>query len=234
MSSSLSGPAEASKPKFLDQIRQLMRLRHYSLRTEAASIGWIRRYILFHGKRHPRDLGESDVAKFLSSLAVEGRVAATTQNQALNALLFLYKEVLRLQLGFIGETVRVKRPAKLPVVLSRAEVRAVLEHLPGQYRLMGQLLYGSGLRLLECLRLRVKDVDLQYLHITVREPKGGKERKTMLPVSLAPALREHLENVRQRHQVDLAAGFGAVYLPGALALERKLLGASREWAWQYV
>jgi len=209
-----------------------MRLRHYSLRTEEAYVGWIRRYILFHGKRHPRDLAESDIAGFLSSLAVKGQVAASTQNQALNALLFLYKEVLRRELGFIGETVRVKRPAKLPVVLSRAEVRAVLEHLPGQYRLMGQLLYGSGLRLLECLRLRVKDVDLQYLHITVREPKGGKERKTMLPVSLAPALREHLENVRQRHQDDLAAGFGAVYLPGAL--ERKLPGASREWAWQYV
>jgi len=232
MSSSLSGPGEASKPKLLDQIRQLMRLRHYSLRTEEAYVGWIRRYILFHGKRHPRDLAESDIAGFLSSLAVKGQVAASTQNQALNALLFLYKEVLRRELGFIGETVRVKRPAKLPVVLSRVEVRAVLEHLPGQYRLMGQLLYGSGLRLLECLRLRVKDVDLQYLHITVREPKGGKERKTMLPVSLAPALREHLENVRQRHQDDLAAGFGAVYLPGAL--ERKLPGASREWAWQYV
>jgi integron integrase len=232
MSSSLSGPGEASKPKLLDQIRQLMRLRHYSLRTEEAYVGWIRRYILFHGKRHPRDLAESDIASFLSSLAVTGQVAASTQNQALNALLFLYKEVLRRELGFIGQTVRVKRPAKLPVVLSRADVRAVLEQLPGQYRLMGQLLYGSGLRLLECLRLRVKDVDLQYLHITVREPKGGKERKTMLPVSLAPAFREHLENVRQRHQADLAAGFGAVYLPGAL--ERKLPGASREWAWQYV
>ena len=232
MSSLLSGPGEASKPKLLDQIRQLMRLRHYSLRTEEAYVGWIRRYILFHGKRHPRDLAESDIASFLSSLAVKEQVAASTQNQALNALLFLYKAVLRRELGFIGETVRVKRPAKLPVVLSRVEVRAVLEQLPGQYRLMGQLLYGSGLRLLECLRLRVKDVDLQYLHITVREPKGGKERKTMLPVSLAPMLREHLENVRQRHQADLAAGFGAVYLPGAL--ERKLPGASREWAWQYV
>ena len=232
MSSLLSGPGEASKPKLLDQIRQLMRLRHYSLRTEEAYVGWIRRYILFHGKRHPRDLAESDIASFLSSLAVKGQVAASTQNQALNALLFLYKEVLRRELGFIGQTVRVKRPAKLPVVLSRAEVRAVLDELPGQYRLMGQLLYGSGLRLLECLRLRVKDVDLQYLHITVREPKGGKERKTMLPVSLAPMLREHLENVRQRHQADLAAGFGVVYLPGAL--ERKLPGASREWAWQYV
>ena len=232
MGSSLSRPTEANKPKFLDEIRQLMRLRHYSRRTEEAYIGWIRRYILFHGKRHPRDLGESDIAKFLSSLAVEGRVAASTQNQALNALLFLYKEVLRRQLGFIGETVRAKRPAKLPVVLSRAEVKSILENLPGQYRLMGQLLYGSGLRLLECLRLRVKDVDLQYLYITVREPKGGRERKTMLPVSLAPALREHLEKVKRRHQQDLADGFGSVHLPGAL--ERKLPSASREWPWQYV
>ncbi len=131
MSSSLSAPGEASKPKLLDQIRQLMRLRHYSLRTEEAYVGWIRRYILFHGKRHPRDLAESDIAGFLSSLAIKGRVAASTQNQALNALLFLYKEVLRRELGFIGETLRVKRPAKLPVVLSRAEVRAVLEQLPG-------------------------------------------------------------------------------------------------------
>ena len=221
-----------SKPKLLDQIRQLMRLRHYSLRTEEAYIGWIRRYILFHGKRHPRELGENDIAKFLSHLAIERRVAASTQNQALNALLFLYKEVLGRELGFISDTVRVKRPAKLPVVLSRREVKAVLEQLPGQYQLMAQLLYGSGLRLLECLRLRVKDVDLQYLHITVRDPKGGKERKTMLPVSLAPALREHLEKVKQQHQDDLAAGFGAVYLPGAL--ERKLPGASREWAWQYI
>lgn len=232
MNSSLSGPAEASKPKLLDQIRQLMRLRHYSLRTEEAYIGWIRRYILFHGKRHPRDLAEEDIGKFLSDLAVKGRVAASTQNQALNALLFLYKEVLRRELGYISDTVRVKRPAKLPVVLSRDEVKAVLKQLPGQYQLMAQLLYGSGLRLLECLRLRVKDVDLQYLHITVRDPKGGKERKTMLPVSLAPALQEHLEEVKQQHQRDLAAGFGAVYLPGAL--ERKLPGASREWAWQYV
>lgn len=232
MSSSLSGPAEASKPKLLDQIRQLMRLRHYSLRTEEAYIGWIRRYILFHDKRHPRELGESDIAKFLSNLAIEGRVAASTQNQALNALLFLYKEVLRRELGFIGGTVRVRRPAKLPVVLSRGEVNAVLEYLPGQYRLMVQLLYGSGLRLLECLRLRVKDVDLHYLHITVRDPKGGRERKTMLPVILASTLREHLEKVKQQHQGDLAAGFGAVYLPGAL--ERKLPDASQEWAWQYI
>jgi integron integrase len=232
MGSSLSVPNQQNKPKLLDQVRQLMRLRHYSPRTEEAYIGWIRRYILFHGKRHPRELGENDIAKFLSNLAVEGRVAASTQNQALNALLFLYKEVLRRELGFIGETVRVKRPAKLPVVLSRSEVKVVLQHLPGDYKLMGQLLYGAGLRLLECLRLRVKDVDLQYLAIIVRDTKGGKERRTMLPVSVAPALREHLEKVKRRHRQDLADGFGSVHLPGAL--ERKLPGASREWAWQYV
>jgi integron integrase len=232
MGSSLSIPSQQNKPKLLDQVRQLMRLRHYSLRTEEAYVGWIRRYILFHGKRHPRELGEKDIAKFLSNLAVERRVAASTQNQALNALLFLYKDVLRRELGFIGETVRVKRPAKLPAVLSRSEVKAVLDHLTGDYKLMGQLLYGAGLRLLECLRLRVKDVDLQYLAVIVRDAKGGKERRTMLPVSVAPALREHLEKVKRRHQQDLADGFGSVYLPGAL--ERKLPSASREWAWQYV
>jgi len=232
MDSSLPVPRQQNKPKLLDQVRELMRLRHYSLRTEEAYVGWMRRYILFHGKRHPRDLGESDIARFLSNLAIEGRVAASTQNQALNALLFLYKEVLRREIGFIGETARVKRPAKLPAVLSRSEVKAVLEHLPGDYKLMGQLLYGAGLRLLECLRLRVKDVDLQDLAIIVRDTKGGKERRTMLPVSVAPALREHLEKVKHRHQQDLAAGFGSVHLPGAL--ERKLPTASREWAWQYV
>jgi integron integrase len=209
-----------------------MRLRHYSLRTEEAYIGWMRRYILFHGKRHPRELDEKHVSEFLSSLAIDGRVAASTQNQALNALLFLYKEVLQRELGFIGDALRVKRPPKVPVVLSPAEVRAVLSQLAGQYRLMAQLLYGSGLRLLECLRLRVKDVDLHYLHITVRDPKGGRERKTMLPMSLAAPLGEHLEKVKRRHEQDLAEGFGSVHLPGAL--ERKIPSASREWAWQYV
>jgi integron integrase len=232
MGSSLSVASQQNKPKLLDQVRQLMRLRHYSIRTEDAYVGWIRRYILFHGKRHPRELGEEDVSKFLTSLAIEGRVAASTQNQALNALLFLYKEVLRRELRFIGGAVRVRRPPKLPVVLSRTEVKAVLEHLPGHYKLMGQLLYGAGLRLLECLRLRVKDVDLQYLHIVVRDTKGGKDRRTTLPVSVAPALRQHLEKVKRWHQQDLADGFGSVHLPGAL--ERKLPSASREWAWQYV
>jgi integron integrase len=228
MSSFLSASPEQSKPKLLDQVRQLMRLRHYSLRTEEAYVGWIRRYILFHGKRHPRELDERHVSEFLSSLAINGRVAASTQNQALNALLFLYKEVLRRELGFVGNALRVKLPPKVPVVLSPDEVRAVLSHLDGQYRLMAQLLYGSGLRLLECLRLRVKDVDLHYLHITVRDPKGGRERKTMLPVSLAASLRQHLEKVKRQHEQDVAQGFGSVYLPGAL--ERKMPSASREWA----
>ena len=209
-----------------------MRLRHYSLRTEDAYVGWIRRYILFHAKRHPLELNETHVSEFLSNLAINRHVAASTQNQALNALLFLYKEVLQRELGFIGNALRVKRPPKVPVVLSPAEVRAVLSQLDGQYRLMAQLLYGSGLRLLECLRLRVKDVDLHYLHITVRDPKGGRERKTMLPVSLAGLVRQHLEKVKRRHEQDLAEGFGSVYLPDAL--ERKIPSASREWAWQYV
>src|SRR4029434_3026846 len=186
-----------------------MRLRHYSLRTEEAYVGWIRRYILFHGKRHPRELEEGHVSEFLSSLAINERVAASTQNQALNALLFLYKEVLRRELGFVGNAVRVKRSPKVPVVLSPGEVRAVLSHLDGQYRLMAQLLYGSGLRLLECLRVRVKDVDLHYLHITRREPKGGRDRKTMLPVSLAASLRQHLGKVKRRHEQDVAEGFGS-------------------------
>jgi integron integrase len=232
MSSFLPAAPKQGKPKLLDQVRQLMRLRHYSLRTEEAYVGWIRRYILFHGKRHPRELDEKHVSEFLSSLAINGRVAASTQNQALNALLFLYKEVLQRELGFIGDTLRVKRPPKVPAVLAPDEVRAVLSHLDGQYRLMGQLLYGSGLRLLECLRLRVKDVDLHYLHITVRDPKGGRERKTMLPVSLAAPLRQHLEKVKRRHEQDVAEGFGSVYLP--TALERKIPSASREWVWQYV
>src|SRR5436309_6365063 len=232
MSSFLPTAPKQSKPKLLDQVRQLMRLRHYSLRTEEAYVGWIRRYILFHGKRHPRELHEKHVSEFLTSLAIQGRVAAATQNQALNALLFLYKEVLHHELGFVANALRVKRPPKVPVVLSPGEVRAVLSHLHGQYRLMAQLLYGSGLRLLECLRLRVKDVDLHYLHIAVRDPKGGRERKTMLPVSLAAPLREHLAKVKAQHQRDLAEGFGSVYLPGAL--ERKIPSASREWAWQYI
>jgi integron integrase len=228
----VTGALPAGKPKLLDQVRQLLRVRHDSLRTEEAYVAWIKRFILFHGKRHPRDLAENDVSVFLSSLAIDRRVAASTQNQALSALLFLYKEVLQRELAFIGGVARVKRPPKLPVVLAPAEVRAVLLQLDAPYRLMAELLYGSGLRLLECVRLRVKDVDFEYLHIVVREAKGGKDRRTMLPVSVVPALRDHLEEVKRRHDIDLAEGFGTVHLPGAL--ERKKPNASREWAWQYV
>jgi len=222
-------PAPAGKPKLLDQVRQLLRLRHYSSRTEQAYVAWIRRFILFHGKRHPAELTEADVSAFLSSLA-DGGVAASTQNQALSALLFLYKEVLQRELAFIGGVIRVKRPPRLPVVLAPSEVRAVLAQVEKPYRLMAELLYGSGLRLLECLRLRVKDVDFAYLHIIVRDTKGGKDRKTMLPVSLVPALRDHLSEVKRRHEIELAQGFGKVHLPDAL--ERKMPNASRAWAWQ--
>ncbi len=229
---SLQGAAPAGKPKLLEQVRQLLRLRHYSLRTEEAYLAWIKRFILFHGKRHPAELAETHVSAFLSSLANQGQVAASTQNQALSALLFLYKQVLQRELAFIGGVVRVKRPPKLPVVLAPTEVRAVLAQLDTRYRLMAELLYGSGLRLLECLRLRVKDVDFQYLHIVLRDSKGGKDRRTILPVSVVPALRDHLDEVKRRLDVDLAEGFGTVHLPGAL--ERKMPNASREWIWQYV
>src|SRR5205085_5208655 len=200
--------------------------------TEQAYVAWIRRYILYHGKRHPSELDEEHVAAFLSSLALEGKVAASTQNQALSALLFLYKEVLEQDLKFISGVARVRRPPKLPVVLAPEQIRRVLANLNAQYRLMGELLYGSGLRLLECLRLRVKDIDFHYLQIVVRDGKGGKDRRTMLPISVVPSLREHLERVKEQHVVDLAEGFGTVHLPGAL--ERKFPGATREWAWQYV
>jgi integron integrase len=228
----LPEPFPSRKPKLLQQVRDLLQSRHYSRRTEEAYVGWIRRYILFHSKRHPIELDETHVSAFLSNLAVEGNVAASTQNQALSALLFLYKEVLQRDLKFIGGVVRVKRPPKLPVVLTPLEVRSILSQLSGQYRLMAELLYGSGLRLLECLRLRAKDVDFQYLHITLRDSKGGKDRKTMLPVSVAPALRKHLDKVKRKHEVDLAQGFGVVHMPNAL--ERKMRSAGRDWAWQYL
>ncbi|MEO7724974.1 MAG: integron integrase [Chthoniobacterales bacterium] len=232
MSTIVTGAEQAAKPKFLDQVRTILRTRHYSLRTEEAYLGWIRRFILFHGKRHPREMGAAEVAAFLNYLAQERSVAAATQNQALNALLFLYEAVLERKLGTIEGLQRVRRPPKLPVVLAPEEVRAILHGLGGQYRLMAELLYGSGLRLLECLRLRIKDVDFHYLHITLRAAKGGKERKTMLPVSVVPALRAHLGVVQAAHKRELAEGFGTVWLPDAYA--RKNPGAARQWAWQWV
>ncbi|MEY2503160.1 MAG: hypothetical protein QOI07_3494 [Verrucomicrobiota bacterium] len=222
----------ADKPKLLDQVRDVIRSKHFSLRTEQAYTDWIRRFILFHRKRHPLEMGEVEVTEFLTHLARVNNVAAATQNQALSALLFLYKKVLQREIGWLEGVERPKRPARLPVVLTRDEVRKVFAHLRGTPRLMATLLYGSGLRLMECVRLRVKDIDLASLRITVRDGKGGKDRLTMLPVNAAESMQQHLVKVRAQHQEDLVDGFGAVYLP--TALERKFPSAARQWIWQYV
>jgi integron integrase len=182
--------------------------------------------------RHPKEMGEPEVSAFLTHLARNGNVAAATQNQALSALLFLYQQVLKQEIGWLEQVERAKRPARVPVVLTRDEVRKIFAHLHGMPRLMAGLLYGSGLRLMECVRLRVKDVDFGYAQITVREGKGGKDRVTMLPVNLATALQRHLQRVKAQHEQDLEEGFGSVHLPDALA--RKFPNAAREWIWQYV
>jgi integron integrase len=216
----------------LDRVRAALRVRHRSPRTEEAYVLWIRRFILFHGKRHPDTLGEGDVQAFLTHLAVDEHVAASTQNQALNAIVFLYREVLQRELGDFSQAVRARTPERLPTVLSRNEVAALLEQLDGVEWLVAALLYGSGLRLLEALTLRVKDVDFELRELRLRRAKGAKDRVTPLPDAIAPALREHLTDVRALHQRDLATGFGAVALPDALA--RKLPAAAREWPWQWV
>ena len=198
-----AGPSEPAKPRLLDRVRAALRLLHYSRRTEAAYVGWIRRYILFHGKRHPADMGAAEVTGFLSSLAVDGRVAASTQNQALSALLFLYRNVLEVDLPWLDRVVRAKRPERLPVVLTREEVVAVLRPLEGVPRLMASLLYGSGLRLLECCRLRVQDVDFAANQIVVRGAKGDKDRVTMLPAVVKAELARHLQVARTQHERDL-------------------------------
>jgi integron integrase len=228
----LASRPEADKPKLLDQVRDVMRRKHYSIRTEQSYIDWIRRFILFHGKRHPLEMGEQEVTVFLTHLARDGGVATSTQNQALSALLFLYKEVLRQELGWLEHVERAKKPARLPVVLTREEVRRIFRHLHDTPRLMAGLLYGSGLRLMECVHLRVKDVDFGYARITVRDAKGGKDRITMLPLNLASGLQRHLQKIRAQHEQDLVEGFGTVWLPDALA--RKYPNAAREWSWQYV
>jgi integron integrase len=225
-------PATSHNPKLLDQVRDVIRRKHYSIRTERSHTDWIRRFILFHNKRHPREMAEVEIAQFLTHLAREGGVAASTQNQALSALLFLYQQVLKHEIGWLNGVERVKRPARLPVVLSREEVHKILAHLLGTYRLMAALLYGSGLRLMECMRLRVKDIDFAYAQITVRDTKGGRDRITMLPLNLAQPLRRHLEKVKAQHEEDLQAGFGDVHLPTAML--RKSPSAAKDWAWQYV
>ena len=218
-------------PKLLDQVRDRVRALHYSIRTEDAYTGWIKKYILYHGKRHPDEMGAAELEAFLTHLAVERTVAASTQNQARSAILFLYGEVLGRPIEELGRVAPAKRPERMPVVLTREEVRAVLAQLDGTDALVAKLLYGSGMRLLEGLRLRVKDVDFGQRHLVVRDGKGQKDRVTLLPRSLEQPLRAQIDRVRLLHERDVREGFGHVYLPDALA--RKYPGADREIGWQY-
>lgn len=220
------------KPKLLDQVRAAIRTRHYSPRTEEAYLHWIRRYIFFHNKRHPAEMGEKEIGSFINHLAVKENVAASTQNQALSALLFLYKQVLEKEFGEIDNLVWAKKPRRLPVVFTREEVRTVLRHFSDEKWLMANLLYGSGLRLQECLSLRVKDIDFSYSQIVVRAAKGNKDRVTLLPENIKAPLAKHLDRVMNLRQSDLERGFGKIYLPNAL--EKKYPGAASEWAWYWV
>ncbi len=223
---------EPRPPKLLDQLRAALRTRHYSIRTEESYVAWARRFILFHGKRHPRDMGAPQIAAYLTHLASERHVSASTQNQALSAILFLYRVVLRIELPDLDGIVRARRPTRLPVVLTRREVRRVLDQLDGTTRLAATLLYGSGLRLMECLRLRVRDVDFSRRVVLVREGKGRKDRPAILPRSVEATLRRHLKRVKATHGRDLADGEGRVRLP--YALSRKMPGAATDWSWQWV
>jgi len=219
-------------PTLIDVVRDVLRTRHYSRRTEKAYIAWIRRYVLFHGKRHPREMGAAEATRFLTALAVEGRVTASTQNQALSALLFLYCHVLGGELPWLDDLVRARRSRRLPVVLSRDEVAGVIMQLRGIPKLMACLLYGGGLRLLECARLRVKDIDFAANHIVVRAGKGDRDRLTILPRLVREPLRRHLGIVQRRHEQDVSMGAGWVELPAALA--RKYPNAGQAWVWQWV
>jgi len=220
------------EPRLLDQVREIIRLKHYSRRTEFSYIHWIRRYILFNNKRHPKEMGVEEITAFLTFLAVKKKVSASTQNLALSAILFLYKQVLQVDLPWIDKVVRAKRSEHLPVVLTREEVKALLAQFDGKYWLLFSLMYGTGMRLMECLRLRVKDVDFHYKQIIVRDGKGSKDRVTVLPAPLIEPLRDHLSKIRRRHELDLENGYGKANLPYALA--RKYPNAAAEWAWQFI
>ena len=228
----ISSPPSEPKPRLLDQVRQAIRTRHLSYSTEQAYTGWIKRFIFFHNKRHPAEIGEAEIGRFLSSLATERRVSASTQNQALNALLFLYHEVLEKKIGLVQGVVRAKQPRRLPVVLAKEEVGRLLACLEGAPWLMSMLLYGAGLRLMECCRLRVKDIDFSKNQIVVRAGKGNKDRYTMLPAAAKDPLLRHLQAVKRQHEEDLRQGLGRVSLPDAL--ERKYPNAGKEWGWQWV
>ncbi len=221
-----------SQPLLLDQVRSCLRLKHYSIRTEEAYVNIIRRFILFHHKRHPKGMGTDEIRQFLSYMATDGNVAASTQNVALAALLFLYREVLAIELPLIEGVERAKRPQRIPVILTTEEVQRVLAAMSGTHHLMASLLYGAGLRLMECVRLRIKDVDFSYQQITVRDGKGAKDRRTVLPEPLVEVLRRHLARIQLQHQEDVRLGCGSVYLP--YALERKYPKAAADWVWQYV
>jgi len=223
---------EPQAPRLLDQLRESLRVRHYSLRTEAAYVDWVRRFILFHGKRHPREMGKAEIQAFLSHLAVDRAVSASTQNQAKAALLFLYRHLLNIELPWLSEVVQAKRQHRLPVVLSVGEVRLLFDQMEGVMALVARLLYGTGMRLMEGLRLRVKDLDFDRREIIIRDGKGGKDRVTMLPDSLVRPLQAHLEKVQALHARDLEEGFGEVHLPDALAEKSK--SAPRAWGWQWV
>ena len=227
-----STPQTPPPPKLLDQVRDRLRVKHYSIRTETQYLQWIKRFILFHDKCHPREMGAVEVEAFLTHLAVAGRVAAATQNQALSALLFLYREVLNIDLPWLDKVVRAKQPQRLPVVLTRQEVTAILDRMTGVHGLMARLLYGTGMRLMECVRLRVKDVDFERAEIVVRDGKGAKDRITMLPQALIGPLQDHLRWRRQLFEDDKAKGRAAVYLPDALG--KKYPNAAVDWPWQYI
>ena len=227
-----SNTPPGNPPKLLDQVRERIRVKHYSIRTETQYVQWIRRFILFHGKKHPRDMGAPELEAFLTHLAVAGNVAAATQNQALSALLFMYKEVLGIDLPWLDNVTRAKRPQRLPVVMTREEVHAVLDRMEGVYGLMTRLLYGTGMRLMECVRLRVKDVDFARGEILIRDGKGAKDRVTMLPQSLVLPLQAHLQQRRALFDDDIRAGKVSVYMPDALA--RKYPNSPADWGWQYV
>jgi integron integrase len=219
-------------PKLLDQVRDKLLVKHYSIRTEQTYVEWIKRYIFFHGKRHPQEMGAREVEAFLTHLAVAGKVAASTQNQAKSALLFLYREVLEVELPWLDNVTQAKAPKRLPVVLTVSEVQSLLSRLTGTHSLIASLLYGGGMRLMEAVRLRVKDVEFARHEIVVREGKGFKDRVTMLPEAVVAPLKAHLAKVKALHDEDLAQGFGETYLP--FALDKKYPNAGREWGWQYV
>ena len=220
-----------NKPKLLDELRTALRMKHYSYRTEQCYVYWARRYILFHNKKHPNTMGASEVRSFCSYLAEKEHVSASTQNQAFNAMVFLYRHIVKKELGVV-DAVRAKRPGRLPVVLSRTEVERILLFLSGTQEIMATLLYGSGLRLMECHRLRVKDIDIEQRQIVVRDGKGFKDRITVLPEAVIPGLTKHLERTKALHQLFTERGYGEVELP--YALERKYPNAKYEWGWQYV